>query len=178
VDIERFSRKGDFIGFGIEIPDSLYRELAHLEQRIENQILKKAIDAAAPIVEQRMRLLAPDSSVANSENATQGPTADKWSRTTKAKREPRHKLQNAMAYKFWRKKHNAMGIIGPRDPEGRHSYPLTTGHQMVLWGRRTGGHLRKRDRWIKQAYDETKSRVQSTMMSVVRAEVARIAARG
>jgi hypothetical protein len=155
-----------FIGLRLQIPDEIWKTLEAVAFEAQFKISDKIVAEGAKIIRKKMVSLAPDSKKSG--------TRKSWSKKTKDRRQSVKQLKDTIKSVVRKREHKALAVIGPEYPEGQLVYPLAYGHEMVLWGKRKGGRVKEQDRWVKEAFDTTKSAVDAKMTEVAKNEMAKI----
>lgn len=128
--------------------------------------LDNAVRKASNVIAKRARQLAPNSSKTGTKNKQSKKSRAIWS----------HQVRKMVRTKVFRKPQAAVGIVGPKAPEGNAAHFLQeTPRKHVLWGKATRvKRLRIARNWITQAFDETKSQQFDAMAVSLRADMDKV----
>lgn len=128
--------------------------------------IDNAVSKASTVVARRARSLAPDSRKSQSREKQSKKSKRIWNR----------KLRTTIRSVVRKYPTTAVGIIGPKSPEGNAAHFMQEkGRRLVLWGKTTNIALyRIAKNWITQAFDETKGEQHSAMMNSLKTDMDKV----
>lgn len=125
--------------------------------------LDRAVGKAGTVVARRARQLAPNSRKTGSRKKQSKKAQAKWP----------VKLRTTIRSVVRRYPTTALGVIGPKSPEGNAAHFMQEkGRKHVLWNKATALQKFRIERnWITKAFDETKAEQESAMIASLRKDL-------
>jgi len=136
--------------------------LAMLPVEIREKSVRKANNAAARVVRNRARQLAPRSSQTGSTSKK----SDSQKARSNARRFNLSKSIFSITKIYGTK---VLSMVGPRRPDGNIGHLLEFGHAKVLWGKKTSGVVRERP-FMRPAADATRGEQKKAVLQTLKKE--------
>jgi hypothetical protein len=137
-------------------------KLSKISIFVRQAVIDKAMPAMARPIMEKAKDIAPRSDTAQSGNATQGPTRDKWGKNKTKHFDPttwaKDNSSEHMGYRTYKNPDGAGIKVGAKSPKGnkqRFNQGKNHERRVVYWGKPQGFTYRPKERFMQRAYDET-----------------------